>query len=77
MARYGGDALARGCDAGLLGLLYFSARHADRDVWSAGYQPSGVEADDYEVSFSEERAEIIRRDGDWSTTLRGRGVVRG
>jgi len=22
-------------------------------VWSAGYQPSGVEADDYEVSFSE------------------------
>jgi cyclic beta-1,2-glucan synthetase len=38
-------------------------------VWSAGYQPSGVEADDYEVSFSEERAEIIRRDGDWSTTL--------
>ncbi|WHZ13657.1 MAG: Cyclic beta-1,2-glucan synthase [Nitrospira sp.] len=39
------------------------------DVWSAGYQPGGVEADDYEVSFSEERAEIIRRDGDWSTTL--------
>jgi len=38
-------------------------------VWSAGYQPSGVEADDYEVSFSEERAEIIRRDGEWSTTL--------
>ncbi|RPH56746.1 MAG: hypothetical protein EHM89_14965, partial [Acidobacteria bacterium] len=38
-------------------------------VWSAGYQPTGVEADDYEVFFSEERAEIIRRDGDWSTTL--------
>ena len=38
-------------------------------VWSAGYQPSGVEADDYEASFTEERAEIIRRDGDWSTTL--------
>jgi len=38
-------------------------------VWSAGHQPSGVEADDYEVTFSEERAEIIRRDGDWSTTL--------
>ena len=38
-------------------------------VWSAGYQPCGVEADDYEVSFSEERAEIIRRDGDWSTTF--------
>ena len=38
-------------------------------LWSAGHQPSGVEADDYEVSFFEERAEIIRRDGDWSTTL--------
>lgn len=38
-------------------------------MWSAGYQPCGVEADDYEVSFSEARAEIIRRDGDWSTTL--------
>ncbi len=38
-------------------------------VWSAGYQPSGVEAEDYEVSFFEDRAEIIRRDGDWSTTL--------
>lgn len=38
-------------------------------VWSAGYQPSGVDADDYAVSFTEERAEIIRRDGDWNTTL--------
>jgi cyclic beta-1,2-glucan synthetase len=38
-------------------------------VWSAGYQPSGVDADDYEVSFTEERAEISRRDGDWNTTL--------
>ena len=38
-------------------------------LWSAGYQPSGVEADDYEVYFSEERAEIVRRDGDWSTIL--------
>ncbi|MEC4889419.1 MAG: glucoamylase family protein [Nitrospira sp.] len=38
-------------------------------VWSAGYQPSGVEPDDYEVTFCEERAEIIRRDGKWSTTL--------
>ena len=38
-------------------------------VWSAGYQPSGVDADVYEASFTEERAEITRRDGDWSTTL--------
>ncbi len=32
------------------------------EVWSAGYQPSGVEPDSYEVSFSEDRAEIVRRD---------------
>ena len=38
-------------------------------VWSAGYQPSGVEADSYEVEFSEDRAEIVRHDGTISTTL--------
>jgi cyclic beta-1,2-glucan synthetase len=32
------------------------------EVWSAGYQPSGVEPDSYDVAFSEERAEIVRRD---------------
>jgi cyclic beta-1,2-glucan synthetase len=39
------------------------------DVWSAGYQPSGVEPDSYEVEFSEGRAQIVRRDGTISTTL--------
>ncbi|HSU90405.1 MAG TPA: glucoamylase family protein, partial [Sporolactobacillaceae bacterium] len=29
-------------------------------VWSAGYQPSAVEADSYDVEFSEDRAEIVR-----------------
>src|SRR6202521_2382321 len=38
-------------------------------VWSAGYQPSGVEADSYEVEFSEDRAKIVRRDGTLTTTL--------
>ena len=38
-------------------------------VWSAGYQPSGVEADTYEVSYFEDRAEIHRRDGSLSTVL--------
>ena len=38
-------------------------------VWSAGYQPSGVEADGYEVEFSEDRAAIVRRDGAITTTL--------
>src|SRR5437773_785053 len=38
-------------------------------IWSAGYQPSGVEPDSYEVVYSEDRAEIRRRDGAISTTL--------
>jgi cyclic beta-1,2-glucan glucanotransferase len=38
-------------------------------VWSAGYQPSNVEADSYEVEFSEDRAEIVRNDGSIRTTL--------
>ena len=39
------------------------------DVWSAGYQPTGVEPDSYEVEFSEDRVEIARRDGTIATTL--------
>jgi cyclic beta-1,2-glucan glucanotransferase len=42
--------------------------HSTR-VWSAGYQPSSVEADSYEVEFSEDRAEIVRLDGTIRTTL--------
>ena len=38
-------------------------------VWSAGYQPTGAEPDSYEVDFSEDRAEIVRRDGSFVTTL--------
>src|SRR6185295_3649850 len=38
-------------------------------VWSAGYQPSAVEPHSYEVLFSEDRAEIVRRDGTITTTL--------
>jgi cyclic beta-1,2-glucan synthetase len=39
------------------------------EVWSAGYQPSGVEPDSYDVTFFEDRAQIIRRDGTIVTTL--------
>jgi cyclic beta-1,2-glucan glucanotransferase len=39
------------------------------EVWSAGYQPSGVEPDNYEAAFSEDRIEIRRRDGAIATTL--------
>jgi cyclic beta-1,2-glucan glucanotransferase len=39
------------------------------DVWSAGYQPSGVEPDLYQVTFTEDCAEIIRQDANISTML--------
>ena len=39
------------------------------DMWSAGFQPSGVEPDAYEVLFKEDRAEFTRRDGTLTTTL--------
>src|SRR5204862_2354849 len=39
------------------------------DTWSAGYQPRGGEPDSYEVTFSEDRVEILRRDRAISTTL--------
>jgi cyclic beta-1,2-glucan synthetase len=32
------------------------------DIWSAGYQPTGVEPDSYEATFFEDRAEFVRRD---------------
>ena len=39
------------------------------EVWSAGFQPSGIEPDAYEVAFNEDRAEIIRSDGALTTTM--------
>ena len=38
-------------------------------VWSAGHQPSGVEADSYDVRYSEEHAEFSRRDGSIVTAM--------
>jgi cyclic beta-1,2-glucan synthetase len=38
-------------------------------VWSAAYQPSGVEPDSYEAAFAEDHIEIRRRDGAIATVL--------
>ena len=38
-------------------------------VWSAGFQPTGAEPDEYAVDFNEDRVEITRRDGNLTTTL--------
>jgi len=51
------------------GQYIFVRDAATGEVWSAGHQPSGVEADVYEAIFSEDRAEIRRRDGSITTTL--------
>ncbi len=39
------------------------------ETWSTGYQPSLTEPNSYEVIFSEDRAEIIRGDGNITTML--------
>ncbi|MEO8430492.1 MAG: glucoamylase family protein [Acidobacteriota bacterium] len=38
-------------------------------TWSAGHQPTCVEADSYEVVYSEDRVEIRRRDGTIGTAI--------
>ena len=49
---------------------YFFLRDIESGaLWSAGYQPSGVEPDSYQVSLTEDRAEFIRRDGAITTIL--------
>ncbi len=47
---------------------YIFIRDVQKDhVWSAGYQPTGSEPDNYEVDFSEDRAQFLRRDRDIET----------
>ncbi len=49
---------------------YVFLRDVDQGtVWSAGYQPSGVNSDSYEATFLEDRVEIVRRDGTITTSL--------
>ena len=38
-------------------------------VWSAGFQPAGIDPDEYRVAFHEDRAEFARHDGTLMTTL--------
>lgn len=48
---------------------YFFVSDASGSTWSAGYQPTLAEPDTYEVFFSEDKAEISRRDGRFGTRL--------
>ena len=38
-------------------------------VWSAGYMPVATKADRYDVTFTEDKAEFIRKDGNFTTTM--------
>lgn len=51
------------------GSYIFVRNVATGAVWSAGFQPCGVEPDSYEVTFSEDRAEFVRVDASVTTTL--------
>ena len=51
------------------GFYVFLRDVASGDTWSAGYQPRGGEPDSYAVTFSEDRAEIVRRDRAIATML--------
>ncbi len=51
------------------GTFLFVRDVASGESWSAAYQPRGVEAAAYDVSFREDRAEITRRDGSLITKL--------
>ena len=49
---------------------YFFLRDVESGlVWSSGYQPCALEADRYEVTFTEDRAEFVRVDNTMTTTL--------
>ena len=49
---------------------YFFLRDIESGaVWSAGFQPTGVEPDSFEASFTEDRAEFIRVDAAITTIL--------
>ncbi len=55
------------CDA--WGSFVFLRDTESGETWSAGYQPSAIEPDAYEVNFSEARAGFVRRDGDLTTSM--------
>lgn len=51
------------------GTYFFLRDLQSKRTWSAGFLPCAVEPDSYDVTFSEDRAEILRRDGEITTTL--------
>ncbi len=52
-----------------MGLFVFLRDAESGEVWSAGFQPSGTEAENYEVIYSEDRAKIIQSHRSLTITL--------
>ncbi|MGB8816659.1 MAG: glucoamylase family protein [Rhizobiaceae bacterium] len=52
-----------------LGSFFYIREPRNEQKWSAGFMPTGVRPDRYRVSFSEDKAEISRTDGPFTTTL--------
>ena len=55
------------CD--MWGSYIFLYDTESKDLWSSGYQPTGIKPDHYEATFAEDRARIVRQDGDIITDL--------
>jgi cyclic beta-1,2-glucan synthetase len=51
------------------GQFYYLRDVGNNATWSAGHMPIAKQADNYRAQFSEDRVEITRKDGEFSTTL--------
>ena len=69
---WNGQALTRWREDGVCddwGFFMFLREPKSGKTWSAGHMPVAAAADSYVASFTEDKAEIIRRDGYFTTTL--------
>ncbi len=69
---WNGQALTRWREDGVRddwGFFMFLREPKSGKVWSAGHMPVAAAADSYVASFTEDKAEIIRTDGYFTTTL--------
>ena len=69
LARDGGHAMARRRHLRFVGNLHLPSGCAERQGLVCRFPAGGVEADSYEVEFSEDRGGNRRRDGTMTTTL--------
>ncbi len=69
---WNGQALTRWREDGVCddwGFFMFLREPKNGKTWSAGHMPVGATADSYLASFTEDKAEIHRTDGNFTTTL--------